>query len=209
MGCACPTSIRFNGGESILDSLRSYLRITQTVATSAFVSIIALLAVRCEFTVLFIVFLLAISSGLYSIWSCKKLFFVSSCVLISVAILASSINELAIVLGIAIFFILYIEFGHSVTRFYELGKMAADEKTGGTMVMHLQNATKRYICLCSLVILFTFILTLLLLNLTTIFSLFSDKIAESIELNSVYGIIVWVAIVYGFFWLSKAVVSKI
>lgn len=180
----------------------------RAIAVCALIAIVALLMIRCEFIILLVVFLSATGLGLYGIWACKRWFFVISCLVIGVGILFSDLNALITVAGIAVFFVSYAEFGHGTIRFSELERIALEDKSGGTMIMDLKDAAKRYVYLCSLVILLTFVLTLLLLNLTTILGIFSDKIAESVELNSVYGIVIWMAMVFGIFWLAKSIASK-
>lgn len=181
----------------------------QIATTSLLIVILLLLAIRSEFIIIALVtFPFAICLGLYGIWRSKGLIFVSSCVVVSIGIIILNLDFQMETLLVAIFFVAYIELGHGAARFYKLEKIAREEEKGGTTIMNLKDTAKRYIYLCLLIILFASILTCLLLNLTTILGFFSEKIAESIELNSVYGVVIWMTMVFGFFWLTMAMMAK-
>ncbi|MCG2827093.1 MAG: hypothetical protein L6265_10940 [Thermoplasmatales archaeon] len=153
-----------------------------------------------------LLFCLGIIMGLYGIWKKDIRPVAGSAVILIVLPITGNMENHIIILVFSVMFIMYIELAHAITKFHRL-KKNVNQNAEITMI-GLNEAMKRYIRIFPITAAATTAVTLTILVFTGFLGCFSEKIAESVELNSVYGVVFWVAVFLGGFWLIRTLVHR-
>lgn len=127
--------------------------------------------------------------GLYGIWKEKIL----AIVLVSTGLLLIGFNQGEMNLETIFFaflFLLFIEFSHASIRIKDRN-------------------LKPYLSIMPIYMILVFILSILVLKTPLIIGLFEPRLNESIELNSVYGIVFSMTIVFGFALIVSVLMERI